>query len=214
MREGGTAEGSGRLLKSVRGTERLGRRGRGGCEGDLFCSSSSPSAVRRARRLRRAPAETAAERSGTSAARVQIIRLKKKKKGVRLGRHAAHTFRQQVYSLSIYTLKRLRTEEQQRELRARRTPRSLGSQVAIAKVGCERSRSIDAVAKIRENIGDDEFSYELSNHLRKMGGGRSRGRSPLQSPPDRGGDRPPPRSPPHFRRFLKQFDENEGRSQR
>ena len=59
MREGGTAEGSGRLLKSVRGTERLGRRGRGGCEGDLFCSSSSPSAVRRARRLRRALPDTA-----------------------------------------------------------------------------------------------------------------------------------------------------------
>ena len=59
VREGGTAEGSGRLLKSVRGTERLGRRGRGGCEGDLFCSSSSPSAVRRARRLRRALPDTA-----------------------------------------------------------------------------------------------------------------------------------------------------------
>ena len=58
VREGGR-EGSGRLLKSVRGTERLGRRGRGGCEGDLFCSSSSPSAVRRARRLRRALPDTA-----------------------------------------------------------------------------------------------------------------------------------------------------------
>ena len=45
VREGGTAEGSGRLLKSVRGTERLGRRGRGGCEGDFFVR-----AVRRRRR--------------------------------------------------------------------------------------------------------------------------------------------------------------------
>ena len=72
----------------------------------------------------------------------------------------ASIVRQQSYSPSIYALERLRTEERQRELRARRTPRSLGSQVAIAKTGCERSRSIDAVAKIRENIGDNEFSDE------------------------------------------------------
>ena len=58
MREGGTAEGSGRLLKSVRGTEGLGWRGRGGCESD-FLFEQFAVGVRRARRLRRALPDTA-----------------------------------------------------------------------------------------------------------------------------------------------------------
>ena len=73
----------------------------------------------------------------------------------------------------------MHTEERQRELRARRTPRSLDSQVAIANVGRERSRSIDAVAKIRENIGDDEFSDEAFEAFEKMRGDRG-GIAPIE----------------------------------
>ena len=77
-------------------------------------------------------------------------------------------------------------KKRQRELRARRTPRSLGSQIAIAKVGCERNRSIDAFAKIRENIGGDEFSDGTFEALKKGG---DRGGDRPSSRPDRGGDR-------------------------
>ena len=82
----------------------------------------------------------------------------------------------------------MRTEERQRELRARRTPRSLGSQVAIAKVGCERNRSIDAFAKIRENIGDDEFSDGTFEAFEKKGGAIDGAIAPPVAP-DRRGDR-------------------------
>ena len=52
----------------MEGGMRCGRAGggaEGGREGECFCSSSSPSAVRCARQLRRGQAEHAAERSGT-----------------------------------------------------------------------------------------------------------------------------------------------------